>query len=316
MTFSNQKMMRQTFAEALVDLAGKHPELVVLDADVSSSTRTAVFGNAYPDRFFNVGVAEANMVDIAAGMATCGFRPVVSTFSIFLCLKTADQARNVVCYNNLPVIFAGGYAGVSNAFAGASHHSLLDVSIMRVMPNMVVIIPADAVEVGQALAAALRRDGPTFIRLCRNPTPVLFEDAPPLEIGRIRKLRDGAQITIAVCGVPTFMAIEAAERLAEAGIGADLLEVSTIKPIDAEALVASVGKTGRILTVEEQSICGGLGGAVAETLGKLAPTRMEFIGIEDRFTESGSYVEVMDKYGISARHIEQKARRMVSGSDS
>lgn len=303
--------MRDAFGQALVDLAANHPEMMVLDADVSASTRTAPFGKQHPERFFNVGVAEANMIDIAAGMATCGLRPVVNTFALFISLKGADQVRNIVCYNNLPVIFGGTYAGLSDSFDGASHQSVLDLSIMRAMPNMTVVVPADNVEVRQALAAALERNGPTYIRICRNPTPVLFEGAGPLEIGRIRKLRDGGDVTIAVCGIPTFMAIEAAVRLAASDIGVDLLEISTLKPIDELALLESARKTCRVLTAEEHSVVGGLGSAVAEVLGRSAPVKMDFIGVRDRFPESGPYEELRRKFGISTEEIETRARRLV-----
>ena len=302
--------MREAFGHALLHLADKFPKMVVLDADVSTSTKTLLFAQAHPERFFNIGVAEANMADIAGGMATCGLRPVVSTFATFIALKCIDQIRNVTCYNNLPVVFAGGYAGLSDSFDGASHQSVSDLAILRAMPNMTVVVPGDAVEVGQALEQALGRDGPTFIRLTRNPTPVLFEDEPSLEIGKIRKLRDGSDITIGVCGVPVFMAIEAAKQLAKENISVDLLEISTLKPMDTEALVSSVSKTGRILTVEEHTVIGGLGGAVAETLGKNYPVKMDFVGIEDTFAESGPYMELMAKYGISVKAIVQKAKSL------
>ena len=304
--------MRVAFGDALLELAPTVPEMVVLDADVSSSTRTAEFGKRHPDRFFNVGVAEANMVDIAAGMATCGLRPVVSTFALFIALKGTDQVRNIVCYNNLPVVFAGNYAGLSDSYDGASHQSILDLSIMRAMPNMAVIVPADSVELRQALAAALHRNGPTYLRICRNPTPVLFADAAPFEFGKIRQLRDGGDLTIAVCGVPTSMAIEAADRLAARGIAVDLLEVSTLKPIDAAGLAASARKTGHVLTVEEHTTIGGLGSAVAEALAQCAPVAMRMIGIQDTFTESGEYSALLRKYGISADHIEAGAMQLVA----
>jgi transketolase len=259
-----------------------------------------------------MGVAEANMTDVAAGMATCGLRPIASTFAIFLDLKATDQIRNIICYNNLPVILAGNYAGLSDSYDGASHQSILDLAVMRAMPNMVVIVPGDAVELRQALELALRRDGPTYIRLCRNPTPVLFGDAEPLQLGKIRKLRDGADLTIAVCGVPTFMAIEAAAKLAARGVSVDLLEVSTIKPIDAEALTASARKTRKVLTVEEHTVCGGLGSAVAETLARRAPTLMRMIGIQDAFAESGDWADLMRKHGISADHIEAEAMALAN----
>jgi transketolase len=304
--------MRDAFGETLLSLATEFPEMVVLDADVSTSTRTAAFGKRHPDRFFNVGVAEANMVDIAAGMATCGLRPVVNTFALFLTLKAADQIRNIVCYNKLPVILAGNYAGLSDSYDGASHQSILDVAIMRAMPNLTVIVPADGVELRQALTAALRHDGPAYIRICRNPTPVLFADAPPLEIGKIRKLKDGNDLTIAVCGVPTSMAIEAADRLARRGVSVDLLEVATIKPIDAEALAVSARKTGKVLTVEEHTIHGGLGSAMAEVLSQCAPARMSLIGIDDKFTESGDYDALLRKYGISVERIESEAMGLLT----
>jgi len=304
--------MRVAFGDALLELAPRLPELVVLDADVSSSTRTAPFGERHPDRFFNLGVAEANMVDIAAGMATCGLRPVVNTFALFLTLKCADQVRNIVCYNNLPVVFAGTYAGLSDSYDGASHQSILDVAIMRAMPNMAVVVPADAVELRQALQVALLRKGPSYLRICRNPTPVLFAEGAPFELGKVRKLRDGADVTIAVCGVPTSMAIEAAARLAARGIGVDLLEVATIKPIDTAGLDASARKTRRVLTVEEHTILGGLGSAVAEVLAQHAPTAMQMIGIQDVFTESGDYIALLRKYGISADHIEAGAMQLVT----
>ena len=304
--------MREAFGDALLNLADNNPDMVVLDADVSTSTKTRAFGIVYPERFFNVGVAEANMVDIAGGMATCGLRPVVSTFALFLALKATDQIRNVVCYNNLPIVIAGGYGGLSDSFDGASHQSVSDLAIMRAMPNMYVVVPGDGTEVCQALEQALSRSGPTFIRLSRNPTPVLFGNEPALEIGKIRKLRDGRDITIGVCGVPMSMAIDAAEELKEDNISVELLEISTLKPMDAETLVASTSKTNRMLTVEEHSIIGGLGSAVAEVLSRRCPVRMDFVGLEDTFTESGPYMELMAKYGISKDAIVEKARGLLA----
>ncbi len=301
---------RDAFGQALLDLAETHPEMVVLDADVASSTKTLAFGKRHPERFFNVGVAEANMADIAGGMATCGLRPVVSTFALFLVLKAAEQIRNVTCYNNLPVIFAGGYGGLSDSYDGASHQSVEDLAIMRSLPNMAVVVLGDAIEVGAALAEALRRNGPTYLRLGRNPSPILFAHEPPLQIGRIRKLRDGGDLTLAVCGMPTVMAIEAAAELAHRGIAVDLLEVSTLKPLDDDALVASAAKTGRVLTVEEHSVIGGLGGAVAECLARRQPVTMDFVGVEDRFSESGDYLSLLAKYGISSAAIVEKSLRL------
>jgi transketolase len=305
--------MRDALGQALVDFAPEIPELVVLDADVSHSTKTLAFAQAYPDRFFNVGVAEANMADIAAGMAACGLRPVINTFSLFLALKCADQIRNTICYNNLPVVLAGAYGGLSDSFDGASHQAILDIAMMRALPNMAVIVPADAEETRQALRLALRREGPTFIRGCRNETPVIFEGAAPLAIGKARKLRDGKDLTIAACGVPVLMALEAAERLAKDGISVDLLALATVKPIDEAALAASAAKTGKVLAVEEHTITGGFGGAVAEAVAKHVPAQMGFIGVQDRFTESGPYDALLKKYGISTEAIVAKAKALVGG---
>ena len=304
--------MREAFGKHLVDMGSRYPELMVLDADVSGSTKTALFGKEFPDRFFNVGVAEANMADVAAGLATCGYHPVISTFSIFLALKSTDQIRNVICYNKLPVIIAGGYGGMSDSFDGASHHSLTDVAIMRAFPNMTVFTPADAQEVRDALEAAMKIDGPVFLRLSRNETPELFNDAEPFTAGKARKLTDGSDISMAVAGVPTSIAMEAAKALADEGISVDLLEIGTIKPIDREALTASVKKTGKLLTIEEHNVYGGLGSACAEAVTKEVPALIDMIGINDTFTESGPYDKLMEKYGLSAEAIVERAKALAA----
>ena len=311
MSMNQEVAMRDAFGKALLELADKTPQMVVLDADVSSSTQTIHFGKKYPERFFNVGVAEANMVDIAGGMATCGLHPVVSTFAIFLTLKATDQIRNVLCYNNLPVILVGGYAGLSDSFDGASHQSLTDLAVMRAMPNMKVLVPADAVEMAQALRLAMEEEGPVYIRSSRNPTPLIFENQAVMEMGKARKIRDGKDLTIAVCGVPTFMAMEAAEKLESKGIAVDLLNISTLKPLDEEAIIESVSKTGKMLTIEEHSVIGGLGNAVADVLAKSGCGQMDFVGIRDEFTETGPYMELLAKYGISVNAITEKATQLI-----
>ncbi len=308
---STQVAMRDAFGESLLAMALRCPEMVVLDADVATSTRTAAFGRAFPDRFFNVGVAEANMIDIAAGLATCGLRPIVSTFAIFISLKGLDQVRNTLCYNKLPVVLAGCYGGLSDSYDGGSHQAILDLAILRAMPNMVVVVPGDAVEVSQALAAALLRQGPTYIRICRNPTPVLFEGEETLQIGKIRKIRDGNDLTLAVCGIATSMAMEAAERLARSNVAVDLLEISTLKPIDRETLIQSARKTGKVLTVEEHTVFGGLRGAVAEVLSEEFPVAIASIGIQDCFGESGEYGALLRKHNLSADQIEARAKAIV-----
>ena len=303
--------MRETYGETLLSLGSEYPDLVVLDADVSSSTKSALFAGKYPERFFNMGVAEANMVDVAGGLALCGLKPVVNTFAVFLSLKTAEQIRNVICYNKLPVVLTGSYAGLSDSYDGASHQSIEDIAIMRAIPNMNVIVPADAIELREALKQAIDLQEPVYLRVCRNPTPVLFEHAEPFRLGRIRVVNEGDDITIAACGVTVSMAVQAVAQLKSQGISAELLNISTIKPLDEETLLRSVQKTKRILTVEEHSVLGGMGGAVAETLMKHFPVPGDTIGIEDTFPETGGYDELLEKYRISTDMIIKKSIHLI-----
>ncbi len=296
--------MRDAFGKKLVELGVTHPNLVVLDADVSSSTKSALFGKAYPERFFNVGVAEANMVDIAAGMATAGLRPVVNAFAIFLALKATDQIRNTICYNNLPVIIAGAYGGLSDSFDGASHQAITDIAIMRALPNMQVIVPSDSFQAEQALEYALTQQGPVYIRLNRNAMP----DLPRAAAISTVKVTEGSDVTIAANGITASFAAEAAELLKKEGIKAEVFSVPMVKPFGIEAIVESVAKTGRLLTVEEHVLAGGFASAVSEVFMKRGIScRFDAIGIEDTFTESGPYIPLLAKYGISAENIAARA---------
>jgi len=304
--------MRDTYGKYLAQLGAARSDLVVLDADVSSSTKSNYFAKAFPDRFFNVGVAEANLADIAGGLATAGFRPVVNAFAIFLALKSTDQIRNVLAYNDLPVVLAGAYGGLSDSFDGASHQSLADIAIMRAIPGLEVLVPADAGEVKRALDYALGRDGPTYLRLTRNEAPSLdekFGERPAsLAITKIRALRLGSDVTIAATGMCVAMAARAAETLASQGISAEVLDVSSIKPLDVDTLAASVAKTGHLVTAEEHSVVGGLGSACAEALAERGlPFSLRRVGVADCFTESGPYDKILTKYGISAEAIVRQA---------
>lgn len=298
-----QISMRQSFGDKLLELAESHPELVVLDADVSSSTQTIHFGKKYPERFFNVGVAEANMVDIAGGLATCGLHPVASAFAIFLALKATDQVRNNICYNNLPVILVGGYAGLSDSFDGASHQSITDIAIMRAMPNMKVMVPADGPEFARLLEEAFKIDGPAYFRICRNESSIISDKYPSVEMGKIQILQEGTDITLAACGITVPMALEAAAQLKARGISVEVLNVSSIKPLDTETLVQSATKTKRMITIEEHSVVGGLGGAVSECMMQNYPVKMKIIGLNDVFAETGPYADLLSKYGISVDNI-------------
>ena len=316
--------MRDAFGKKLASLGSTRKDLVVLDADVSSSTKSNYFAKAFPDRFFNVGVAEANMVDVAGGLATAGFHPVVNAFAIFLALKGTDQIRNVLAYNSLPVVLAGAYGGLSDSFDGASHHSIADIAIMRAIPGLKVIVPSDAAEAELALEYALGCKGPVYIRLNRNDSPILPAREAAQEAARemaqgtaggagagiekIRVLRTGKDVTIAAAGLCVSMGLEAAQKLAEKGIDAEVLDVATIKPLDASALAASVRKTGKLVTAEEGTVVGGLAGACAEALSELGISyKLSRVGVQDCFTESGPYAAILAKYGISAAEIASRA---------
>ncbi|MGD9940154.1 MAG: transketolase family protein [Clostridia bacterium] len=304
--------MRDAFGKRLATLGADRKDLVVLDADVSSSTKSSYFAKAYPERFFNVGVAEANMVDIAAGLATAGFHPVVNAFAIFLALKATDQIRNVLAYNGLPVVLAGAYGGLSDSFDGASHQSITDIAMMRAIPGLEVLVPGDSAEAVRALEYALSRDCPVYIRLNRNETPALPSCESGSSIRDIRVLRKGSDVTLAATGLCVAMALEAAEELAASGISAEVLDVACIKPLDTAGLVASVSRTGRLVTAEEHNVLGGLAGACAEALAsERVPFKLARIGVQDCYTESGPYAGILAKYGISTAAIRGSAEALV-----
>lgn len=303
--------MRDAFGQALAKMGETHPELVVLDADVSSSSKSAIFGDKYPERFFNCGVAEGNLVGIAAGMATAGYHPVINAFAIFLALKGADQIRNDICYNNLPVIIAGAYGGLSDSFDGASHQSITDIAIMRAFPNMQVIVPADSNQAEQALEYALTQKGPVYIRLNRNEMPDL-PISKDFASGKVIECKKGSDITIAANGITASFANDAAEILAQQGIDAEVVSVPFVKPLDAKGLAARVVKTGKLLCVEEHNVQGGFASAVSEYFMRNGVCcKFDCIGVEDRFTETGPYVELLAKYGISTENIVAKAKALV-----
>lgn len=302
--------MREAFGKKLAELGDIYPEVVVLDADVSSSTKSNIFAAKYPERFFNCGVAEANMAGVAAGLATCGLRPVINAFSIFLALKATDQIRNDICYNNLPVIIAGGYGGLSDSYDGASHQSIIDIAIMRALPNMQVIVPSDSKQTEQALEYALQQNGPVFIRLNRNAMPEL-----PVEKNfgkkKVIKCTDGKDITIAANGITVSFAMEAAEKLKKSDISAEVLAVPFVKPIDMKLIELSLQKTGKLLCIEEHVLAGGFTGAVCENLMKdHIVCDFDAIGLQDTFTETGDYVSLLAKYGISVVNIIKKAKKL------
>jgi len=283
----------------------------VLDADLSKSTKTAEFGKKYPDRFFNVGIAEANMVGMAAGLARTGKIPFVSTFAIFGTGRAYDQVRNAVTYPHLNVKLALSHAGVTLGEDGASHQMIEDLALMRALPGMTVVVPADATETKKAVKALAAMNGPAYLRLGRPPVPVLFDDGYQFQIGKAPRLRDGKDVAILACGVLVGEAMEAAEQLEKEGVSVLVLNVSTIKPLDEEAVVAAARQCGCVVTAEEHNVLGGLGSAVAETLARRLPTPMRLIGVQDTFGESGKPDELLEKYGLKAHHIVDAAREVM-----
>ena len=302
------KAMRQVYGETLVELGKTYPNLVVFDADVANSTRTILFGEVYPDRFFDVGIAEMNMAAMAAGISTTGMIPFVNTFACFMVLRCGDPIRSLISYTKLNVKLAGTYAGLSDSYDGASHHSILDIAFMRALPNMVVISPADGEEIKAATEAAVQHKGPVYLRIHRNECPDIPEaDFQPFVLGKGKVLKEGKDITLVATGYMVHRAMEAARKLEDQGVSARVVNIHTVKPLDTELLVKCAKETGGIVVAEEHSIHGGLGGAVAEAVGSLYPVPIEFVGVKDTFAESGDYQTLLEKYGLTASHIEKAA---------
>lgn len=307
-----QVAMRDAWGEMLVELANDHPELVVLDGDLANSTRADIFAAAKPDRFFEMGIAEQNLVGVAAGLATVGFVPWISTFAAFLAKRALDQIRVVVAQPHLNVKLCGSYSGILTGKTGKTHQAVEDIAVFRAMPGVVTIAPADAVELRSAMRAMMATPGPTYLRLTRDPSPTIFPADYHFEIGRGVLLHDGDDVGIIATGVETVRALAAAETLAEEGTNAAVLHLPTIKPLDVDAIVDLAGRTGAIVTAEDHSIIGGLGGAVAETLAEHRPTKMRRVGWQDVYGESGANDALLEKYGLSAGHIAAAARNILT----
>ena len=298
------KAIREVYGTVLKELGETNKDIVVLDADLSGSTKSAIFGKAYPERFFNMGIAEANMVATAAGMSTVGKIPFVNTFTVFLTSNGLLSARDQICYANLNVKFGGAYCGMSYALDGASHHATEDIAIMRALPNMKVIVPSDANSTRWATKYAVENYGPMYLRLSRDVYPDLYAEDAEFELGKGAIVREGSDVTVIACGIMVHKAIEAAEALEAKGISVRVVDMYSIKPIDKELIIKCAKETGAIVCAEEHNIYGGLGGAVSEVLawaGAGVPT--EFVGIQDTFTESGPYKELLAKYGIDANGV-------------
>lgn len=297
---------RESYGNALKELAEEFPELVVLDADLAAATKTGIFKKAYPDRHIDCGIAECNMVSIAAGMATVGKIPFVSTFAMFAAGRAFEQVRNSVGYPHLNVKIGATHAGISVGEDGATHQCNEDLALMRTIPGMVVMCPSDDVEARAAVRAALEYQGPVYIRFGRAAVPVI-NDTPDyhFEIGKGTVVKEGTDVTIVATGICVDSALGAAALLAEEGINAEVVNICTIKPLDEELIIKSAKKTGKVVTVEEHSVIGGLGSAVCDTLCKEYPVSVCKIGMQDEFGESGSAQALIEKYGLDAKGVAQ-----------
>ncbi len=309
---SNKIATREAYGKALKDLASMNKNVVVLDADLSKSTKTADFKAVAPERFFNMGIAEANMMGVAAGMSTCGKIPYVSTFAMFAAGRAFEQIRNSICYPRLNVKVCATHAGLTVGEDGASHQAIEDLSLMRSIPNMTVINPADAVETDAVIKAIAEIDGPCYVRLGRAAVNVINDkDTYKFELGKGVTLKEGNDLTIVATGIMVDAALEAAEMLAKDGISARVINIHTIKPIDRELLVKAAKETGALVTAEEHSVIGGLGSAVSEVLTEEYPVPVLKVGVQDKFGESGKPNELLEAYGLTAKDIAEKAKKAI-----
>jgi transketolase len=301
---------RDAYGETLAELGEENRDIVALDADLSGSTKTGVFAKKFPERFFNMGIAEANMVGTAAGLAAAGKVPFVSTFAIFAVGRAWEQVRQSVAYPKANVKIVATHGGVTVGEDGGSHQSVEDIAIMRAVPNMTVIVPADGIETRGAIRAAAGHKGPMYIRLGRNKVPTIFPDDHRFEIGKGCELAAGSDLTFITTGLMTAQALAASKQLALEGISARVVHIATIKPLDGEIVLKAARETGAIVTAEEHSVIGGLGGAVAELLGDRHPVPLKRVGIQDRFGTSGKAEELLKYFGLTAEDLVEAAREI------
>jgi transketolase len=301
--------MRKAYGEALIEIGKARRDVVVLSADVSNSDHSFMFEAVFPDRFFNVGIAEPALVDVAVGLANAGKIPIANTFAFLFATRALEQVRTHLCYGQANVKLAGAYAGLSDSFDGPTHHSITDLAIMRCLPHMTVVVPSDPVAVKKLLPQIVDWNGPVFFRLCRNEVPTIFEDGYSPQIGKGVLLLAGNDVTIIGNGVLLPRCIRAVEQLAKEGISARLIELHTLKPIDSDLIEQAARQTGAIVTVEEHSIIGGLGSAVAEVVVERFPAPVERVGLKDTFAETGPYDQLLDKYGMAVEDIVAATKR-------
>lgn len=302
---------RDAYGEVLAELGETNKDVVVLDADLSGSTKTAIFAKKFPERFFNMGIAEQDMMGTAAGLASSGKIPFASTFAIFATGRAWEQVRQSIAYPKLNVKIVATHAGITVGEDGASHQSVEDIAVMRVIPNMTVIVPADGVETKKVIREIIKYKGPVYVRLSRGKSPVVLDDSYSFEIGKGSVLKDGKDVSIIACGVMVSKALQAAEMLEKEGVSTRVINISSIKPIDLDLIIRAAKETGCIVTAEEHSIIGGLGGAVTEVVAENYPVPVKRIGIEDKFGTSGDADKLMECYGLTHDNIARAARDVI-----
>jgi len=303
--------IRKGFGRGLLSAGKVNLNVVAACADLTESTQMSLFKNEFPERFVEVGVAEQNLVTVGSGMAAMGKIPFVSSYAAFSPGRNWEQIRTTVCLNDRPVKIVGSHAGVSVGPDGATHQMLEDIALMRVLPNMVVIAPGDSLEAERATLAMASDQRPNYIRLAREATPIVTTDKTPFEIGKAYVYKAGKDLTIMSTGTMTYQALAAAAKLEKDGIHAEVIHIPTIKPLDEKTIIASAKKTGKVITVEEGQIIGGLGGAIAELLSQTSPTKVIRMGMQDRFGESGKPDELLEHFGLTAKHIAIQAHHLV-----
>lgn len=309
---AEKKSTRIAYGEALAKLGAVDNNVLVCDADLAHATMTAYFADQYPDRFYNFGIAEGNMMTSAAALAQCGYTVFASTFAVFGAGRAFEQIRNSICYSKANVKIGCSHAGPSCGEDGGSHQAVEDISLMRTLPNMTVLVPADAIEMEKAVFAAAKYQGPVYIRTGRLPTDICTEESTPFEIGKANLLRDGKDVAIIACGIMVPQAVLAAQALAEKGISARVIDMHTIKPLDEAAVLAAAKDCGAVVTAEEHSIIGGLGSAVAEVLADKQNVPFERVGIKDRFGQSGKPPVLFEAYGLTDKAIIEACERVIA----
>lgn len=307
-----KKATREGYGDALVELGKEHDDIIVMDADLAGATKTGQFKKAFPDRFFNAGIAEGNMIGVAAGLAACGKTVFASSFAMFAAGRAFEQIRNSVCHPRLNVKIAASHGGISVGEDGATHQCIEDLSIMRSIPHMVVLNPADYYETKKAIKAAYEYEGPVYIRTGRLAIPVIFDEDVPFEIGKGQQLKDGIDVTIIATGLMVQEALTAHEQLLEEGISSRVIDMATIKPIDREIILKAAKETGAIVTAEEHNIIGGLGSAVSEVLSEEYPCPLVRVGVNDTFGSSGPAVDLLHMLGLDAKGIIAGVKRALN----